>query len=225
MKSILSLSHVCKSFSTADGAPISVLNDLNAEIQTGEIVAILGQSGSGKSTLLGLIAGLDDCTSGEIRIDDQDFSGLSNDQRTQIRGEKIGFIFQQFHLIQHLNVRENVMLPLEIKGDENAKARAVELLREVGLSHRLEQFPGQLSGGECQRVAMARALVHRPRLLLADEPSGNLDPKTSDDVMNLFFETVRAHKMTSLLVTHNIELAKKCDRILRISEGKLVEAL
>ncbi len=199
---------------------IEALRGVNAEIQKGELVAILGASGSGKSTLLGLLAGLDKPDSGKVILDNIDLYALSDRERTQFRARNISVVFQLFHLLPHLTALENVMLPLEILCEPNP-TKAEALLKAMGLGHRLHHLPSQLSGGECQRVAIARSLITNPKLLLADEPSGNLDSETAQTVMQLFFETVRAQKITCLLVTHNEELAKRCDRILKIHGGKI----
>lgn len=201
--------------------PIPVLKGLSAQIQDGEIVAIIGESGAGKSTLLSILAGLDDADSGKLVIDGVDLLSLSEKQKTVFRGQHIGIVFQQYHLIPHLNVLENVVLPLEIQGASAGQEKALSLLNELGLSQRSSHFPRQLSGGEAQRVAIARALITEPKFLLADEPSGSLDSETGQKVMNKFFEVVRKHKTTTILVTHNPELAQKCDRTLKIANGIL----
>jgi putative ABC transport system ATP-binding protein len=202
---------------------IEVLKDLAAEIKTGEIVAILGKSGSGKSTMLSVLAGLMRVDSGELILDGKELTGLTEEEWSDFRGKNIAIVFQQYHLVSHLTALENVILPLEIQGDSNSKVKAETILKELGLAHRIDHFPKQLSGGECQRVAIARALVMKPRLLLADEPSGNLDVETGESVMSLFFESVRRHGATTLLVTHNEEIAKRCDRILHLQQGVFVE--
>ncbi len=199
---------------------IHALKGVEMEVGTGEIVAIVGASGSGKSTLLGLLAGLDTPHSGAVVVDGIDLYGLEEPERTSFRAKNIALVFQQFHLLPHLSALENVALPLEILGGPN-EALARELLQGVGLEQRMHHQPTQLSGGECQRVALARALATAPKLLLADEPSGNLDQETSHMVMDLFFRILRERKITCLLVTHNEELAKRCDRILRLSGGKI----
>lgn len=199
---------------------IEALRGIDAEAKPGELVAILGASGSGKSTLLGLLAGLDEPTSGRVLVDGTDLYALTDKERTRFRSGQISLVFQQFHLLPHLTALENVALPLEILGREDmGKARA--LLEGVGLGSRVHHLPSQLSGGECQRVAIARALVTDPKLLLADEPSGNLDVDTAASVMDLFFRTVREKKITCFLVTHNQELASRCDRTLRIQGGRI----
>lgn len=202
---------------------IEVLKSVSAKIQKGEIVAIIGESGSGKSTLLSLLSGLDRGDSGSIIIDNTDMTGLDEKEMTRFRAANISIVFQQYHLLSHLTALENVMLPAEILGNKNVKEEAKQLLADMNLSHRLNHFPSQLSGGESQRVAIARALITKPHLLLADEPSGNLDTKTGDSVMNSFFDIVKKHNMTTLLVTHSEALAQKCQRILRLENGVLKE--
>lgn len=203
---------------------MQVLNGLGADIKNGEIVAIVGQSGSGKSTLLSLLAGLDQADQGEIVVDGANINAMSEKQITEFRGQNIGIVFQQYHLVSHLTSLENVMLPMEILGMAEAEAQAKALLTEMGLEHRIHQFPSRMSGGECQRVAIARALAVRPKILLADEPSGNLDTHTGEKVMEIFFNAARKYQITTILVTHSEALAKKCQRTLRLSEGQLVEA-
>lgn len=212
-----------KSFSQG-GKKISILNHLSFQIPHGEVLAILGPSGSGKSTLLSLLALLDEPNDGELIFSGQSSSQWSEDQRTQFRGRHVGIIFQQYHLIPYLSAIENVTLPLVINklcSTPEAKARAGDLLEQVGLKDRFQHRPSQLSGGESQRVALARALVHKPQLLLADEPSGSLDQKTSSYVMNLFFEMARKTQTTTVLVTHDQELAARCDRQLQLKDGRL----
>lgn len=199
---------------------IQALKGVNMAVATGEIVAIVGASGSGKSTLLGLLAGLDMPHSGKVLIDSVDLYSLGEKERTTFRAKNVSLVFQQFHLLPHLTALENVALPLEILGRED-EGRARALLESVGLGSRVHHLPSQLSGGECQRVAIARALVTEPKLLLADEPSGNLDADTAASVMDLFFRTVREKKITCFLVTHNQELASRCDRVLRLQGGRL----
>lgn len=216
----LQLQNLSKVFWQAD-TEIQVLKNLSQEIKNSEVVAIVGQSGSGKSTLLSLLAGLDRPTTGKILIGGEEVSGFSEEQMTAFRGKKIGIVFQQFHLLPHLTALENVMLSLEILGETDQKKRAQEILHQMGLGHRMDHFPRQLSGGECQRVAIARALVVRPEILLADEPSGNLDTVTGQQVMDVFFDVVRKHKVTTILVTHSEVLAKRCDRQLVLKQGAL----
>lgn len=199
---------------------IEALKGVDASAAPGELVAILGASGSGKSTLLGLLAGLDSPSAGRVLVDGTDLYALPDRERTRFRASRISLVFQAFHLLPHLTALENVGLPLEILGRED-DGRALRLLEAVGLGPRVHHLPSQLSGGECQRVAIARALVTEPKLLLADEPSGNLDSDTAGSVMDLFFRTVREQKITCFLVTHNQELAARCDRVLRLQGGRL----
>lgn len=215
---------IAKSFSQGQ-RHLQILNDLNFKIADGELVAILGQSGSGKSTLLSLISGLEKPDAGRIEIANQDVTGLSENDWSKFRSKNLGIVFQQYHLIPHLTAFENVLLPMQIAGFETSEAeqRATELLTEVGLADRLNHLPSQLSGGESQRVAIARALSTKPKLILADEPSGNLDVKTGDMVMDFLFTAIRKYKTSTLLVTHNLELAKKCDRILQLANGQAQE--
>lgn len=207
-----------KKFYKQGETTIEALKSVNVVANTGELVAILGTSGSGKSTLLGLLAGLDFPDAGKIILDGTDIYALNDAERTQFRAKNISLVFQQFHLLPHLSALENVALPLEILGTPDTN-KAKELLMAVGLEQRMQHLPSQLSGGECQRVAIARALITNPKLLLADEPSGNLDNETAQSVMELFFKTMRDKKTTCFLVTHNEELAKRCDKVFRIKGG------
>lgn len=202
---------------------LHILKGLEMEVQTSEIVAVVGASGSGKSTFLSLVAGLDQFDDGEIFINQKSIKNLSRAQMTEFRAENIGFVFQQFHLISHLTAYENLSLPLEILGREFTEAEVLQHLENVGLGHRATHKPTELSGGECQRLALARGLITKPKLLLADEPSGNLDSETGQKVMSLFFDQVRRSKTTTVLVTHDMALAMKCDRIFVLQEGRLVE--
>ena len=216
---ILEINQLYKSFPQADHGQIDVLKNINLEIHEGETVAVVGQSGSGKSTLLSLMAGLDLQTTGSLRLRDKEISEMSEEKLTQFRAENIGIIFQQFYLMPHLTALENVSLPLEMFGYEDYLNRAKETLQQVGLSDREQHFPHQLSGGESQRVAIARAVVARPSILLADEPTGNLDNETGVQVTNLLFDLVKTTGMTMLLVTHNTEMAKRCSRQLTLQFG------
>lgn len=218
----LELKNLAKHFFQGD-TKIDVLRELHTDIQSGEIVAILGQSGSGKSTLLSLIAGLEKPNSGQVLIDGHDIVPMSEKEITQFRASHLSLVFQQYHLVSHLTALENVSLPLEILREKETLSRAESLLKELGLGHRLHHFPNQLSGGECQRVAIARALVTNPKVLLADEPSGNLDVETGEKVMEIFLNLVRRHHTTTIIVTHNEHLAKKCQRSLRLKDGQLTE--
>jgi putative ABC transport system ATP-binding protein len=193
------------------------------EIKESESVAIVGSSGSGKSTLLGLLAGLDVNTSGDIFIYDQEFSSQSEEQRALVRGQYVGFVFQSFHLLPSLQAIENVMLPAELKGDKEARKKAEALLEKVGLSHRLTHYPNQLSGGEQQRVAIARAFASNPKILFADEPTGNLDEENGKLIIKLLFDLNQSQGTTLVMVTHDNELAKMCDRQLVMSAGQLTE--
>ena len=202
------------------GRELPVLKSITLDVPNGSFVAILGPSGSGKSTLLGLLAGLDRPTSGRVWLDGVDLSSLSEDERAQLRGEKVGFVFQSFQLIPTLTARENIQVPLELRGRE-AQARADELLGRVGLEGRGHHFPSQLSGGEQQRVALARAFSHRPRVLFADEPTGNLDAATGARVIELMSELNREVGTTLVLVTHDQTLAARAGRIVRLHDGAL----
>lgn len=219
----LVLQNVKKGFKQGESR-IDVLQGLNVEIGDGAVVSIVGHSGSGKSTLLSILAGLERSDSGEIIVGGKDISKLTEQELTKFRAENISIVFQQYHLVAHLTAVENVMLGLEILGQKDAEARAIKALEELGLGHRLEHFPSQLSGGECQRVAIARALVVNPKILLADEPSGNLDTHTGEKVMDVFFDVVKKHKITTILVTHSEQLADRCDRKLRLQLGQIKEA-
>lgn len=218
----LILQNLKKSFVQGD-SEIKVLNGVDANIEVGQIVAIVGQSGSGKSTLLSLLAGLEKSDAGQIRVDGTDIASMTESQITDFRARNISIVFQQYHLVSHLTALENVQLPLEILGRPDAEEKARKLLTEMGLSHRLSHFANQMSGGECQRVAIARALVVEPKILLADEPSGNLDIHTGEKVMEIFFAMAKKQKMTTILVTHSEALAQRCERILRLEEGRLRE--
>jgi putative ABC transport system ATP-binding protein len=200
---------------------IPVLRNLSFGVESGETVAIVGQSGSGKSTLLSLLAGLDQPSQGAITVDGQDLGKLNQNELTRFRGRSIGIIFQQFHLMRSLTALENVLLPLDILGLPHPEERAMEALQLMGLGARAKHLPQQLSGGECQRVAIARAFVVEPRILLADEPSGNLDTATGEKVMNLLFDAVAQRGMTLILVTHDMQLASRCKNRLPLIQGQL----
>jgi putative ABC transport system ATP-binding protein len=220
---ILEVNKLFKNFETAAGTEtVEVLKDLNMGMEAGETVAILGQSGSGKSTLLTLLAGLDSPSSGEILLNDQNMQSLNEEGLSKFRALNIGIIFQQFHLMSHLTALENVSLPLDLFKDDASTDKAKEALEQVGLGHRIDHFPHQLSGGECQRVAIARAMVVRPSILLADEPTGNLDNSTGELISDMIFDLVSKHNMTLLFVTHNEELALRCGRQLRLQGGKFI---
>lgn len=220
---MITINHLTKSYKLANetSEKMTILNDLNLTVQTGEVVAVVGSSGSGKSTLLGLVSGLDQPDHGEILIHSKSLQSLRGNDLTNFRASHIGVVFQQYHLVNHLTAFENVTLPLEILDKPVIRKDVENLLNQVGLSHRLDHKPTQLSGGESQRLALARALVIKPSLLLADEPSGSLDSETGEKVMNLFFEQIRLHNTTTMLVTHDMDLARRCDRIYKLHGGKL----
>jgi putative ABC transport system ATP-binding protein len=206
------------------GRPLTILHPLDVAIPSGRFLAVVGPSGSGKSTLLGLLAGLDAPSTGEILIDGIDITKLSEDALARLRGEKIGFVFQFFHLVPSLTAFENILVPMEIAGRRDAMDRARLLLDEVGLSDRGHHYPSQLSGGEQQRVAIARALANDPSIVLADEPTGNLDSTTGRHIMDLLLAVRRSRSSTLVLVTHDVELASLADSRLTLRDGRSVEA-
>jgi len=220
MSNIIQLEHLYKRYAIAD-TEITVLQDLNMSVQAKERVAIIGPSGSGKTTLLLTLTGLEIPSEGNILIAGQSLSSMNGDQRADLRREQIGIVFQSFHLIPSLTARENVALPLEIAGIGESRARAGSMLEKVGLASRNDHYPSQLSGGEQQRVAIARALIHEPALIVADEPTGNLDEKTGELIMQLLFELNQQSGTTLVLVTHDTDLADRCDRTLRLHDGSL----
>ena len=201
---------------------LCILDDVSFTIEKGQTLAIVGASGSGKSTLLALMAGLDTASEGRVEILGIDLNTLDEDGRAKLRGENVGFVFQSFQLLPALSALENVMLPLELRGDDKPETAAREILQRVGLGERLDHYPRQLSGGEQQRVAIARAFVVRPAVLFADEPTGNLDTETGRAVIDLLFELNQNRGTTLVLVTHDERLAARCSRILRLAAGKLV---
>lgn len=204
--------------------PLTILEGVDFSIAAGERVAIVGASGSGKSTLLSLLAGLDTATTGDVQLAGVWLAGLDEDGRARLRGEHVGFVFQSFQLLASLTALENVMLPLELRGERAVRAAAKAVLESVGLGARLDHYPRQLSGGEQQRVALARAFVARPQLLFADEPTGNLDTHTGEAIEQLLFQMNAEQGTTLVLVTHDPALAARCDRVLRIEAGRLVSA-
>ena len=204
--------------------PLTILEGVDFSIEAGERVAIVGASGSGKSTLLSLLAGLDAPSAGDVELVGTALSGLDEDGRARLRGERVGFVFQAFQLLPSLSALENVMLPLELRGERDARAPAQAILEGVGLGQRLNHYPRQLSGGEQQRVALARAFVVRPEVLFADEPTGNLDTHTGEAVIELLFRMNAESGTTLVLVTHDPALAERCDRVLHIDAGRLVAA-
>ncbi|TYT26130.1 ABC transporter ATP-binding protein [Luteimonas viscosa] len=201
---------------------LTILDGVGFDVARGEVVAIVGASGSGKSTLLSLLAGLDTPSAGAVALDGAKISALDEDGRAKVRGDKVGFVFQNFQLLPSLTALENVMLPLELRGDADAQSPAREMLRKVGLGERLDHYPKQLSGGEQQRVALARAFVTRPSLLFADEPTGNLDTNTGQAIIELLFAMNGEAGTTLVLVTHDDHLAARCHRTLRLDSGRLV---
>jgi len=220
--SLLTVEHLNKHVQSPTGE-LQILSDVHFNIFTAESVAILGPSGAGKSTLLGILAGLDTPSSGQVILDKQNIFNLDEDGRAQLRGRLMGFVFQSFQLLPSLTALENVMLPLELLAFNNPELMAEKVLSRVGLGERIAHYPRQLSGGEQQRVAIARAFAVEPKVLLADEPTGNLDSKTGAMVIDLLFELNAEENTTLLLVTHDRELAKRCDREFNIDSGKLVE--
>lgn len=219
---VIVMEKVCKSVTIAGNRTLSILRDISLSIQPRESVAIIGASGSGKSTLLGLLAGLDRSTSGVSRLFDRQLEGLDEDERATLRLGRVGFVYQGFNLMEHLSALENVMLPLELDpGIPDPVDRAETALELVGLSQRLHHRPAQLSGGEQQRVAIARAFVNRPDLLFADEPTGNLDAETGQEVIELLFDLQQQQRTTLVMVTHDDQLASRCDRLLYLDSGRL----
>jgi putative ABC transport system ATP-binding protein len=219
--SILRCESLTRSYASG-GREITVLRDITFELEAGGFLAVTGPSGSGKSTLLGLLAGLDRPTRGRVVLDGHDLAALTEDERARVRAEAVGFVFQSFHLIPTLTARENIQVPLELRG-EDARDRAEELLGRVGLGDRGHHYPAQLSGGEQQRVAVARAFAHRPKVLFADEPTGNLDAANGRNVVALLTELNRELGTTLVLVTHEPDLAARAHRVIRLRDGALVE--
>jgi len=219
---LLSVQHLTKTYQNGVGT-LTVLSDVSFSLQSGATCAIVGPSGSGKTTLLGLCAGLDRPTSGSVTLDGTMFSRLNEDELAAVRNTHVGFVFQTFQLLPTLTALENVMVPVELRGGTQAKEQAVDLLQRVGLGDRLHHYPLQLSGGEQQRVALARAFVTRPKILFADEPTGNLDVETSEQIIRLLFALNQDAGTTLMLVTHNLELAQQTQRIIRLKGGVVVE--
>lgn len=203
-------------------ADLVILREIDLAVTRGEAVAVVGASGSGKSTLLAILAGLDTPTSGTVELDGQDIFTMDEDMRAELRGRAVGFVFQSFQLLHSLTALENVMLPLELANDVAAEAKARDMLVRVGLGERLNHYPKHLSGGEQQRVALARAFVVRPKLLLADEPTGSLDPDSGAEVIRLLFEMNREYGTTLVMVTHDESLAARCSRTVRLAGGRIV---
>ncbi len=222
MSNILQVKELTREFKSGT-KNLTVVNHINFDIEEGSVSAIVGPSGSGKTTLLGLCAGLDQPTSGDVILQGIKLSDLSEDERARVRNEHVGFVFQTFQLVPTLTAIENVMVPLELRGDstKEVRKRALDLLTEVGLGDRTHHYPNQLSGGEQQRVAIARAFINKPKILFADEPTGNLDTETGEHIEELIFDLNKSQQTTLVLVTHDLELAQKCDRIIRIKNGKI----
>ncbi len=221
MSSILKVESLSKIYQSGSRS-IKVLDNINFEVAQGDRISIVGPSGSGKTTLLGLCAGLDRASEGKVTLNNTLLNPLNEDQLAKVRNQNIGFIFQNFQLIPTLTALENVMVPLELRGDKNAKSASTELLKRVGLENRIEHYPSQLSGGEQQRVAIARAFSNRPKILFADEPTGNLDDETSQYIEEILFDINKEQKTTLVIVTHDNELARKTDTIISLKGGKIV---
>ncbi len=219
---MIEITQLVKSVETSEGL-LTILKGIDLNIQEGEVLAIVGASGSGKSTLLGLMAGLDGATSGDVVLDGKSLGDMDEEQRAILRGQLVGFVFQSFQLLPSLTALENVMLPIELKGDVAARDKARILLDRVGLSERWHHYPNQLSGGEQQRVAIARAFATEARILFADEPTGNLDTATGAKVIDLLFDLNREYSTTLVLVTHDERLAQRCDRIIKLVAGEIAD--
>ena len=221
MDTILNIKNVTKTYQSA-GRTLTVLEDINFSAEAGSTLSIVGPSGSGKTTLLGLCAGLDRATSGTVELHNVQLNDLNEDKRAHVRNLYVGFVFQNFQLLPTLTALENIMVPLELRREKNIKSTALELLDKVGLSDRGHHYPAQLSGGEQQRVSMARAFSNKPRILFADEPTGNLDAETSENLVRLLFDLNEQAGTTLILVTHDLELAAKTSRIIKLKGGKLI---
>jgi putative ABC transport system ATP-binding protein len=222
MTSMVEARHLSKRVNTSEGELV-ILRDINLSISAAETVAIVGASGSGKSTLLGLMAGLDGASGGDMLLDGQNLSTMDEEQRAKLRGQSVGFVFQSFQLLPSLTALENVMLPIELKNDRNARQKAALLLQRVGLEARVTHYPNQLSGGEQQRVAIARAFASQAKILFADEPTGNLDTTTGAKVIDLLFSLNKEYGTTLVLVTHDDRLAQRCGRLIRLVAGEITE--
>lgn len=219
---ILEAKSVTKTY-TIGGEDICVLDDVSLAVGVGEFVAVMGSSGSGKSTLLSLLSGLDSPSTGRIWVADRDITDLSEDELAPLRNETIGFVFQSFHLVPSLSARENIMFPAELRHDREAQKKAEALLARVGLQARSNNFPHQLSGGEKQRVAICRALINDPKILFADEPTGNLDSKNGESILNLLLDLHQERQTTLVLVTHSQEIAVRADRVVTLQDGRVIE--
>jgi putative ABC transport system ATP-binding protein len=218
--SVLAVEHLTKTFPSG-GRTLTVLDDVSFSVDDGQTCAIVGPSGSGKTTLLGLCAGLDRPTSGRVSLCGVDLTPLDEDERAEVRNQYVGFVFQTFRLLPTLTARENVMVPAELQGSGDVRHRAENLLEQVGLGDRIDHYPSQLSGGERQRVAMARAFINRPRILFADEPTGNLDTETAERIEDLLFDLNETSGTTLVLVTHDLDLAQRTERVLKLRGGQL----
>ena len=221
MATILNIQNLSKTYQSA-GRELTVLDDISFSVEAGSTMAIVGPSGSGKTTLLGLAAGLDHSSKGSVELNNIQLDKLSEDQRASVRNQYVGFIFQNFQLLPTLTALENVMVPLELRGEKNIKSKAVDLLQKVGLGNRGHHYPAQLSGGEQQRVSMARAFINKPQILFTDEPTGNLDAETSRGIVELIFNLNKEAGTTLIVVTHDIDLANKTGRIIRLKGGRIV---
>jgi putative ABC transport system ATP-binding protein len=219
---VLEACAISKEVSSPEGH-LTILSEVSFSISEGESVAVVGPSGAGKSTLLALLAGLDLPTKGHVELNGHNLGELDEDGRARVRADSVGFVFQSFHLVPSLNALENVMLPLELAGAADARSASHAIIEQVGLSERWRHYPAQLSGGEKQRVAIARAFATEPAVLFADEPTGNLDSRTGNNIMNLMFELNQKSSTTLILVTHDVSLAQRCDRILTLDAGRLVD--
>ena len=218
---VLAAHSISKEVSSPEGS-LTILDDVSFNVSAGDSIAVVGPSGAGKSTLLALLAGLDLPTSGHVVLNGANLSELDEDGRAIVRAENVGFVFQSFHLVPSLNALENVMLPLELAGGEDARGASRKIIDKVGLGDRWSHYPAQLSGGEKQRVAIARGFATEPAVLFADEPTGNLDSRTGSNIMQLMFDLNRSSSTTLVLVTHDLSLAGRCDRILSLDAGRLV---
>jgi putative ABC transport system ATP-binding protein len=221
MATILNIQNLSKTYQSA-GKELTVLEGINFSVEAGSTMAIVGPSGSGKTTLLGLAAGLDRSTTGSVELNNIQLDKLNEDQRAAIRNQHVGFIFQSFQLLPTLTALENIMVPLELRGEKNIKPRAVDLLNKVGLGNRGHHYPAQLSGGEQQRVSMARAFINKPQILFTDEPTGNLDAETSRGIIELIFNLNKEAGTTLIMVTHDLDLANKTGRIIKLKGGRIV---
>lgn len=221
METILEIARLGKNYQNA-GRILHVLENISFEVKAGETMSIVGPSGSGKTTLLGLCAGLDRSSTGWVELNRVRLNELTEDQLARVRNQYVGFIFQNFQLLPTLTALENVMVPLELRGEKNIREHALNLLEKVGLAERVHHYPSQLSGGEQQRVSIARAFSNQPKILFADEPTGNLDAETSEKIVNLLFELNREAGTTLVIVTHDLELAAKTDRIIRLKGGHII---